>query len=265
MNVFNYENYKDFLNAIFTIEGKGRGQRSKLAKYIGCQNGFISHVLNGHVNFSLEQTLKVTDFLKLDQAEADFFMLLVQQERAGSVALKNYFKSQVDQILKKRSQIKERIKVKSELDERDYLIYYGHWYYSAIHIATSIPALQTVEAMEKELGIPRRLIKDVLKFLTEKALVEEVGGIFKIGKTRIHVDRNSPLFIKHHTNWRIEAIKALEKTQDGLHYSGVISLSEEDGKKVKEVLLGAIERAENILIESPEEKLMSISLDFFEI
>lgn len=266
MSVFEHQNYKNYLKNIFTIDGSGRGMRSKLAKHIGCQSGFISHILNGHVNFSLEQTLKVSDFLEHDEEQSEFFMLLVQFERAGSADLKNHFHKKIEEIILKRQKIKERIKVASDLDEKDYLIYYGHWYYSAIHIATSIDTLQTVSSLSNHLSLPNTVVKSVLKFLVSKGLVEEEGERYCIGKARIHVDRDSPLFIKHHTNWRLEAIKALEKEKEGgLHYSGVISLSYHDVQRIREILLGSIEASEKILVESPEETLASISLDFFEL
>lgn len=266
MSIFEHQNYKLYLKNIFTVEGKGRGLRSKLAKYIGCQSGYISHILNGHVNFSLEQTLKVSEFLEHDEEQSEFFMLLVQFERAGSADLKNHFLRKIKAIILKRQQVKERIKVASNLDEKDYLIYYGHWYYSAIHIASSIPSLQTIDALSEHLSLPVPLVKSILKFLVSKGLVEEENDRYSIGKARIHVDRDSPLFVKHHTNWRIEAIKALEKEKEGgLHYSGVISLSYHDVQRIREILLGSIEASEKILVESPEETLASISLDFFEL
>ena len=69
---------------------------------------------------------------------------------------------------------------------------------------------------------------------------------------------------KHHTNFRIQAIRALEKeTSDELHYFGVISVSREDLPKIREVLIQALDQVRTIVKDSSDETVYCYSLNLF--
>mgnify|MGYP000561917378 CR=1 FL=1 len=50
-----------------------------------------------------------------------------------------------------------------------------------------------------------------------------------------------------------------------LHFSNVVSMGKEDIVKVREIFIKAIAEARLIIKDSPEEKLQSICVDFFEV
>ena len=52
---------------------------------------------------------------------------------------------------------------------------------------------------------------------------------------------------------------------EDLHYSTVVTLSEQDFRKIKESLLQTIEEARETIRKSPEEKLCSFCVDFYEL
>jgi uncharacterized protein (TIGR02147 family) len=266
MEIYNHKNYKTYLNVALTNMGEERGLRKKMAIEIGCQSSFLSQVLNGDVNFSLEHSAKINKFFGHDEKESEYFILLVLMERAGSIDLKDHFEKQIEKILKERLEIKERIKSSNDLSSIDYVLYYSQWYYAAIHILCAIPEFENERQIADKLNLPIEIVKKALNFLIEKNLVSLKKGKLSIGKARIHIDRKSPLFIQHNTNWKIEAIKALEQIKhDSLHYSGVLALSKVDYKAIKEIYLRAIEQSEAILKDSPEEVLISVSMDLFEV
>ena len=82
----------------------------------------------------------------------------------------------------------------------------------------------------------------------------------------IHLDKNSPMIYKHHTNWRLEGIKALEsQNNDNLHYSSILAIAREDAQKIKQMLLKALEDIEPVVAPSPEEELYSLCMDLFKL
>lgn len=91
-NVYHYQDYKKYLNAVLSPVGEGRGMRSKLARAIGCQTAFISQVLKHDTHFSSEHALLISDFLKHTESESQYFMILVQLGRAGTMALQKFYK-----------------------------------------------------------------------------------------------------------------------------------------------------------------------------
>ena len=266
MAVYEYISYKTYMKKLLSTSGKDRGARSKLAKFLNCQTGYISQVLRGNTDFSLEHAVKINEFLEHDEEEKHFFMLLVHYERAGSADLKKYYKKQIDLILRERSEIKSRINEDSALSKEDHAEYYSQWYYAAVHVIVSINKYQTKAKIKERLKLDQSSLNKVLSFLQKKQLIFEEKGVYKIGARRIHLSKDSPMIPKHHTNWRIESLKALERGEvNNLHYSSVITLSKSDAEKIKEVLLSSIERIEPILTLSPEEDIYSMNLDFFKL
>ncbi len=265
MDIFEYQSYKKFLRASLPVQGKRRGIRSRLATFLNCQTGFISQVLNGDSHFSMEHILKICKFLELASKEKDFLVLLASKGKAGNTDLKDFYKEKINEVAVERSQIKNRLQT-TVVSSEDYNLYYSHWYYSAIHIITSIPAYQSVETICSRLSLQKNIVVEVLDFLVEKGFVIKGKSKFKVGKQRIHLSHKSNLISKHHTNWRIEALKSLEMNDETqLHYSSVISLSKTDYRKVKNIIIKSIENIDQVLIPSNEEELCSLNIDFFTI
>ncbi len=238
--------------------------RTELAAVLRCNVGFITQVLNGDSNFSLEHAIAVTDFLKLSGQEKDFFLLLVHREKAGTVKLRDYYQNQLEEILNQRAEIKSRIKSSSILDEKDYAIYYGQWSYTAIHMLLSITKYQSKSEVSKKLGLSLKEVTTVLEFLTKKNLVVEENGFYKTGPTRIHLNKSSPMILSHHANWRIEALKSLSNVQaEDLHYSSVLTMSKRDAKRIRDILLKAIEDVDIILGPSADEEIYAMNMDLF--
>lgn len=259
MIVFEQQEYRIYMK--YRLDQK-RGSRSELAEFLGCQSGYISQVLQGLSDFSLEQGMKITQFLQLSEEESHFFMLLLQLEKASTQTLKDYFKQQIIQIKKQRDEIKNRIKVKTNFKAEDYHQYYSSWEYAAVHILVSIPEFQQKEKIRKKLKLTPTRVNEVLDFLLEKGLVEIHSDKYIIGSWRIHLPKDSPYILSHHQNWRLHAVRMLsDKNPLNVNYSGVFSLSAADIEAIKEILLQAIEKSEKVIGPSKEEEMVYIGMD----
>lgn len=265
--VFDFTDYKPYLHEkILAAPNKGRGLKRNMANHLGVQTAFVSQVLNQHVHFSLEQAVKLNSFWEHNKEESKFFLLLIQYQRAGTKELENYFRSEMDEILERRSNLKERLNIKDSLDETNQHIYYSAWTYAAVHILLSIPAYQTPKTIADHLRLPLKRIQEILDFLTTTGLAIQKEGKYEIGLTRIHLSKESVQIRRHHTNWRNQAIISIDKNDpDDLHYSNALSMSHSDVPRVKEILIKAIEECREIIKVSKEERLQVLTMDFFGI
>ncbi len=266
-SIFDFENYKNYI--LFRIKNSprnGRGLKLKMAETLKCQSAFISQVLNSDPNFSLEQAIGINKFFGHNKEEARFFLLLLQLERAATRDLKEFFKEEIKEVINKRSDLKNRIDIKSSLKNLDQQIYYSNWLYACIHMLVAIPEFQTLYALEKYLRIPREKIIDVLNFLENTGIIQKINGHYKIGVTRIHLSKDSPQIQRHHTNWRMKAIQSIDMNiPEDLHFSTIVSISNEDVPKIKEKLIKCIEECRTIIKDSKEETVQCLCLDFFKI
>jgi uncharacterized protein (TIGR02147 family) len=265
-NLFEFADYKAYLNVKLAATGSNRGQRSALAKHLKCQTAFVSAVLNAEPHFSLEHAIKINQFLNHTDEEGHYFMLLLQKGRAGSKSLADYFEKQLKTIRQKRSQVADRIGVAPVLSSDAAMKYYSSWHHAAIHIATAIPGLQHKEAIAHHLRLPLQLVVESLEFMVSEGLVKRTGDRFEIGNARIHLSKDSPLIAKHHSNWRQQAIQSVERAQkDALHYSAVYTISEEDYTRINSMLLKTLEDAEAVFRETKIETLVGFNIDFYRV
>lgn len=265
-NIFEFNQYKLYLSAVLGGPKVRTGLRMKAAKRLKCQTSYISQVLNGKAHISLEQAYTLNEFLGHDEEESDYFLLLVQKDRAGTQDLKNYFLNQLNAIIQKRLVIRNRIKQTEFLSSDDQSIYYSKWYYSCIHVLLSIPRLQTKEELARALHLPLSTVTDVLQFLESRGLAKLEQGKYQIGPRHIHLPHDSPHISKHHHNWRTRALVSLDTPQkDDLHYSVVMTMSHEDMKKIKEQMVKVVQESLKMIAPSKEEVAFALSFDYFQI
>ncbi len=264
-SIFSYSDYKAFLLAV-DHSGAVKGFRSRVAEATGCQNAFVSQVLNGDVNFNLEQAMRIGSFLKLNEEEHQYFLWMVEHKRAGTRELKDYFSKLMTVLREKNSDIKERVKIAEVLSTEAQTIYCSSWIYSAIHIAVMIPKLNSVEKLAKALSVSVAKTKKAVEFLVRHGFIEDTLTGLVSGKVQIHLSRESENISKYHTLWRLEALKSLDSGDlSDLHYSGVSSLSVSDVEKIKTMFVDLIENYVRTFEKSPEETLYTFNLDFFKV
>ena len=119
-----------------------------------------------------------------------------------------------------------------------------------------------------------RLVKqrEIIEFLLQAGIIEKNNNLYEIGSRDIHLSSDSPMISKHHTNWRMKAISSLDAPSDSddgsfedMHYSGIISVTEKDAKKIKDILIKSIQKSRKIISESDTEEIFCYTLDMFKI
>lgn len=265
--IFEYTDYKTYLvDKIQNLPSKGRGIKLKISEHLNCQNTFVSQVINGESNFSFEQAVLLNSFFEHDKEEARYFLLLIHAARAGSSELKKFYQGELDNMILAQTDLKKRTNVKNTLREKDQDVYYSSWYYSAVHILVTIKEFQTLQSISRRLHLSKDKTLEVLNFLSEKGLIVKNGNHYEIGVTRIHLAKDSAHIQKHHTNWRLRALASIDLNEPAsLHFSNVVSIAEKDIIRIRELLIQSIAEARSIVKDSPEEKLCSICVDFFEV
>ena len=264
-DIYGYSDYKAYLNASLPSKGEGRGARTRLAQALGCQPGFISLVLSGKGDLSLEHGIQVAQFLALDETEKDFLLLLIQKERAGSVVLKNHFVQQLKKIQSEKKEVKSRIQANHALSEEEQQQYYQSWYLTAIHMCTMIPSFRTPRAIAEYLHISYETARQAIEKLKFMGLVTQEGTQLKATQKRIHLGEKNLALKSHHTNWRLRALDSLnQQTETDLHYTSVMSISAEVAGQIRQLLLKSIQDSEPLIKGAQDEAVYTLAIDLFE-
>ena len=265
--IYEYKNYKQFvLDWMDKTPQNGRGQRKLLAEALSCQTPFITHVLSGDYHFSLEQAEACSRYIELNESETEFFILLVSKQRAGTKSLENFFAKQISLKCEQNAVLKKRLNINESMSIEDQMTYYSSWHFAGIHMALLIPELQSIDALTKYFNLTSSRVLSIIKFLSEQDLIEKKGNLYKVKKSVLHLEKDSPFLIQHHSLWRMKAIETIQSSKnENLHYSGIMSLSSDDYEWVREKLASLLQDIVERLKDSKDEKLASICFDLFQI
>lgn len=263
--IFDYTDYQAYLLDYIESLGPGkRGFRSLLADKIGCQRTFISQVLSGEAHFNLDHGASIAELLGHTEEEAHFLTLLIAHARAGTKTLRNQLQSQIQKIQQQRMKLKERFKAEEIASLEVKVKYYSSWLYGAVRVLITIPTFRTRMAIQSYFQVPQELLSEILNFLITNGLIIESNGQLRVTEKHLHLDGESDLVKKHHTNWRIKAMTSLDTAKrEDLHYSGVHSLSKKDALKIREILVRALEESRSLMKDSPEECIQVLCMDWF--
>ncbi len=266
--LFDFENYQAFLILQLGSKSSRSGLKTKLAEVLNMKTSYLSRILNGDSDLTLEQAHQTSQFFSLNSLEQEYFLALVSLKRAGSFELKQFYQQSLDRIKKESQKIEKRIHKPEALSEKDSLRYYSRWIYLAVHVAVSIPAFKSLRSIANKFSLNIEETQEILDFLVNTNIIsyDTKTRLYNVGPTYTHVGQHSDLVYHHHYNWRIKALeKIAQKDSSALHYSALFSLSKEDALKLKNNFLELVKNHVEILKPSKEEVLYCQVIDFFEI
>lgn len=265
VTIFHYQDYKEFYNAwVENQPRQGFGEYRRLAQSLGVSTTMVSQVFKGDKHLSLELASEMCDYLRLDDDETDFFLLLVDYQRAGSFKLQKRFLRQIKSRQEKSKKLENRVKV-NELSEEANNIFYSNWLYTGMCLLADTGKYNDAEALAKYLNIPRNNVQKILDFLLANNLLIEDKGRLKLGTARTHVKTSSALVTRHHQNWRVQAMAKLPQSRDDdFFYTGPMVLSQEVAEWVRLELPAFVERLNARVIPSSSEVVRCLNIDWFE-
>ncbi|MES2801732.1 MAG: TIGR02147 family protein [Bdellovibrionota bacterium] len=264
--VFKYTDYRQFLTEKLNEHGAKSGAKSALATSVGCQPGFISHVISGKAHFSLEQAQRANAFFKHGEEESNYFILIVSYSKAGTNELKDYFLKQIEKILQKEISVEKSVSTNINSKAEFSSEYYSNIYYQIVHMMLTIKPL-SAKSIADELKQNIDFISSVCKKLQDFGLLESVRDLFYAkSDIFIHLPKESPFIATHHTNFKILTIESVKKREkNDLHYSSLVTLSNEDVHIIKNLILEMNTKSIEKISQSKPECMYGYAFDFFKI
>lgn len=100
MNLYEAKHYRDYIK--YKIENyiRVRGYRTRLAKASGFSPSFLSQVMHESVEITPEHAIRMAQFWELDDKSTEYWMLLVDHGRAGSITLRRHIEQRMERMAK---------------------------------------------------------------------------------------------------------------------------------------------------------------------
>lgn len=264
-SLFNSLSYRGWIqNHLKSLPKKGRGQLTRLAEHLRCNTTLISQIMSGSRDFSDEQAIETAQFFGLTGLEKEYFLLLVQLEKAGTTHLKDYLKQKLTDIKSQAQELKNRVITDRKLTEEERTTFYSNWIYSAIRLYCSLDQGKTLEEICDKFHLTRLRAQEALNFLVNTGLCEEKKGVYRMGTQSTFVEQSSPHYLKHLTNWRLKAVAAAEEGQaTNFLITAPMSLSQKDFEYIRESLMQTVKEVVARVKDSKEETTACMNIDFF--
>ncbi len=264
--IYTYKSHQEFIEAMLAQESFGRGARTAMAEFLGVQKSFVSLVLSKKVDFTLEQTLKIAKFLRLDADDQKFLLLMAGRDRAGSIDLRNFYEDELKKIRDEREKIHTQIQSESSLSEAEYSLYTSAWYHPVIHMCLRNPALKTAEKISKVLKISPEEVSASFKLLEKIGFAERIKGVWHSKVVRFNAEKESPGLRALHSTWRHMATHSLHSPDPkDLHYTVVASADAKALETLRQMILELVKNFEPVIQKADDKEVVAFTIDLFRV
>lgn len=262
-SLFAFKTYKSYLRS--RVLGKdNRGSLSRVAAAAGCQRSYLSRVLTSEVHLTPDHAYRICEYWRFTPLERDFFLALVEWERAGDAGYRQHLLNQLKRMRTENEDLSKKTKRPLAAAENASALYAGSWHWSAVHLLTSIERYQTDTTIADRLRLPLALVRQILEQLVATGSVAKNGNRWVYASGEMHIPTGSPFLGLFHQTWRTYAVQNSQTPQnDGMHFTNVQSLSQQDFIRLKQDLAQFIEECTAVAKPSPPEELVVFNFDLF--
>lgn len=247
-------------------KARGRGEFRRIALTLGVHTTLISQIFNNKKCLTMEQAALLCSYMGLNRFETEYFLKLVQIERAGSFALKSILIEQLKQLQQLAEEVRNQVPSSTKLSEQDRAIFYSSWQYALVRLLTSLPNFQTREKIAHRLFLSISRVQEILDFLATRGLIKEEKGRYRRTGKNTHVEASSSLSIRHHQNWRAKVIELQENlTLEDLVFTAPLSIARKDIPRIRKKLLETISEISHIVEKSPNEEIHYRGIDWIKL
>jgi len=268
MSIYQFDDYKDYFNHwVSSLPKQGHGEYRRVALALNVSTTMISQVFKGDKELSLELACELCEYLNMTEDEADFFILLVEHRRAGSVKLQKRLSKQIKDRKEKAQKLENRLKKETELTDEQRAVFYSSWIYSGVRILASCDDFNDAVAIAGHLNLPRNQVQKVMDFLLTNGLLVQSKGQLALGQKKTFIGSSNLLTVKHHQNWRLQGFNRMVQQDDSksLFYTGPMSLSHEMAEKLRQELSNLLDHVYKVVPPSASETTRCLNIDWFEI
>ncbi len=265
LRVFHFQSYLQIISHFVEINQDERGYRSRLAEAAGVQSSFLTKILSGAAQPTVEQGFGLSRFWNLHPLEEEYFLTLLQIERASEINYKSHLQTKLAELRRISAENFRWKDPSSDLENHErQALYYSSWLYGAIHFLLTIPKYQSVENLAVRLNMSLPQIRTILEDLKSADLAERVQNHWRAKTKNLHLSKTSPFASVYHSQWRQKAIEDLSaKDYENIHYTTLYTMSVSDHNQLKQMILDFIQKTRDVVISSPEEELYCFTCDFF--
>jgi uncharacterized protein (TIGR02147 family) len=260
--VYEFKDYRKFIRQWAELT---RGNVAVMAKAAQCQPSYISRAMHGEVQLNQDQAFALCQLWRMTEPERDYFMLLLDYDRAGTQELKTHLSEKLTKLREHYLEIKNQMERPAPPEAQTDIYFHSHWAILAVHALTDTRSTNKVETIAAKLGLAKILVQNILNDLEQRKLViKNLDGTYIYNSAPTHLSKESPILPVFLQSWRQKAIMEyyIQKTEN-LHFTNVQTIAKNDFMKIRNMIAEVIKNSSKLASESNPEDLMVFNCDLF--
>jgi uncharacterized protein (TIGR02147 family) len=230
MTIYEYDDYKEILRALTNERRNQFGLKftfEKMALACGIQKTYLSKVLNGSGQLSADQLFAACEFLKINDEQTEFILLIREWQLAQNSKRKKHLNEKIARIRKFRMKTVANIKTAPFQLSNDALWeYHTDFDLQLIHVFLTIPKFAAnPNEIGPILGIEHERITASILRLEHWGLLHSRNGLIELNNVNTHLPDDSPIIHSYRLGSRLRAIEYLRKQMTPNSLDGNYSLS----------------------------------------
>lgn len=263
---FKYTSYKDYLRNQFQSPDSPRGLQSRLATHLECQSAYLYQVLKGSGHLTEDQAYKVTTYFNFSYWEQQYWLLLVRLEKASTPDLRAYLEAEIKKC--KIEELNLKNKADSEVAQDEAVVwdyYFSGLLPSAIHLLTSSPKYQTIDAIAKKLGSDTQSVKTHLEQLFSYGFVKMKDKKWHHASPSYHFPKDSKYNQGVQIMRRSQALSKVlsQKSEGDTFFSSCFTLDAESYEKLRHKVADFVKSSQKIVHAGGSDEPYILSIDLF--
>lgn len=266
-NVFEYDDFLDFLTGEVEKSSRGRtGQKKKISEALNIPPSLLSQTFTGSRKLTEDQVYLFCEFMGYSALEREFIFSLYALSNVYNKKFRSEIKQKLEGLRKNSIKISERVEKDRVLTDEEKSIFYSSWFYIAVWVYSSIGEGKTADEIAEKFDLPMKKVKEVLEFLVKSKICKLEKGRYTIGTNRTHIEKHSPYYRQHHSNWRIKSIQNLDQvSEEDLNFTAPLSLSLKDFEKLREDILQMIQNVYKTVKDTEPDEIYCLNIDLFKV
>jgi uncharacterized protein (TIGR02147 family) len=270
MTFFDHTDYREALREL-VVERKRLDTQfgfHSLADAARIQRPYMSKVISGKAELSVDQLYLICESLGLDSERAEFIELLLNYSRSAVTSRKKKLKSRIDAtaLSKRTSHANLKSKVATTTGNDDLTLYYLNPWTQIVHVALSIPRYSSdPKLLAQVLGISPHIMQTIFRDLTALNLIYTEGDKILPRDGHLHLSRSSAVFQPWKTQIRLAGMQRQSNLTEDTSYSftAVFSATEEARKKIHAKFLLFLKEFEVEARDAESHNIYQIAFDLF--
>lgn len=265
-HVFRYKDYQKFLkDTLASYPKNGWGVLRVWSEKTRLSSSHLSLVISKKKDLSVDQGLVLAKAIQMNPLEIDYFLLLIQFARAERSEMREYLKEKIELQQKEYLKFTKMNPSDKVLTEEDRTIYYSSWIYSAIRMYSFVAPNLTMLDLTRRFNLPSKKVEEIVDRLVRLGLLEiSPLKTIKPCVSIISLDRDSPNLFRHLLNWRMKGMENLERlANEEIAVSFPMAISHKLFTKHSAELLNQVKRITSNIKEDSPEDIACLNIDFF--